>query len=113
MLFDTHTIEPASSRALAEFVSGPPWMRSSMSSAVAQSELRTRSETSTIEDVRSNLERREIATGSATINATSRIPSTVGSSQFGPGRSCSGRRYVSTIAAATAATIGHRASATA
>ena len=45
MTFDTHTIEPASSRALAEFVSAPPWIRSSMSSPVDQSAASTSTDT--------------------------------------------------------------------
>ena len=71
MLLDTHTTEPASSRSPAEFVSGPPWMRSSISSTVDHSAPITSTETSPIDSTRSSRARRVTERGSAAITATS------------------------------------------
>jgi hypothetical protein len=67
MLFNVQTRDPAASRSLAEFVSGPPWMSSSISFAVAASAPQTSVSTSTIDSRRSRRERRSILPGSAAI----------------------------------------------
>jgi hypothetical protein len=69
MLFDTQTIVPASSRSVAEFVSGPPWIRSPISCTVAHNAPSTITDTSTIESARSSRERRLTVTGSPAIPA--------------------------------------------
>src|SRR5262245_4295745 len=112
MLFDTQTVAPASSRSLAEFVAGPPAIRSSISTTVAQRAPNARTPTRTTESVRSARERRSIRPGSPAITATSSTPSTSGSSHAGPARTGAGNRIVSTIAATTAPAIGQRASPT-
>jgi hypothetical protein len=113
MLFDTQTIVPASSSSLAEFVTAPPWMRSSISCTVAHSAPSTSTDTSTIESARSQRERRLILPGSPAITATSNTPSINGSNHCGPNRTASGSRIVRNIAASTALAIGQRASPTA
>ena len=106
MLFDTQTTVPASSSSLAEFVTAPPWMRSSISCTVAHSAPSTSTDTSTIESARSSRERRLIVTGSPAITATSNTPSISGNTHCGPRRSVPGKRIVRTIAASTAPAIG-------
>ena len=64
MMFDAHTIEPASSSASAELVSFPPSIRCDVSRAVAHRAPKTSTETSPIESVRSGAERRSILPGS-------------------------------------------------
>ena len=112
MVFDSHTIDPASSRSLAEFVCGLPCTRPSISSAVDHNAPSTRTDTSAIESTRSHRARRVIAPGSAAITATSRTPSISGSAQAGPSRTLSGRSTVRSIADRIAPAIGQRASAT-
>ena len=83
---DTQTIEPASSSSPAEFTSGPPWMRSSISNRVDHSAPITRTDTSPIESIRNSRERRVIAPGSAATIATSNSASMDGSTHSGPSR---------------------------
>ena len=104
-------LPPACSRAEAELVSGPPWMRSSMSWIVDQIALRASTLMSATETARSAADRRLIRPGSAAISVTKSRPSTMGSTQRGAKRKSSGRRRVSTIAATTAAAIGQPDSA--
>ena len=64
MMFDTQTIEPASSSAAAELVSFPPLIRCDVSRAVAHSAAKTSTEISPTESARSGAERRSIFPGS-------------------------------------------------
>jgi hypothetical protein len=86
MLLAAQTIDPTLSSSPAEFVSGPPVMRSPISKTVAHSELTTSTDTSPTESARSHFERRVISPGSPMTTATRSRPSMVGSSQLGPGR---------------------------
>jgi hypothetical protein len=110
-MVDAQTLPPACSRADAELVSPPPWMRSSISWIVDQIALRASTLISATETARSAADRRVIRPGSAAISVAKSSPSTRGSAQRGPMRKSSGRSRVSAIAATTAAAIGQRDSA--
>ena len=82
-MVDAQTLPPACSRAEAELVSGPPWMRSSMSWIVDQIALRASTLMSATETARSAADRRVIRPGSAVISVTKSRHSMIGSTPAG------------------------------